>query len=93
MDLTFLKDPNISSIGIGYKVEGGKRTGKIAIQFTVDQKAKPEVLDSLKTSLIPESFTIDGVEIPTDVIQRKYTAEYKIVAEIPTRSRKKQWTL
>ncbi len=35
----YLKDPNISSVGIGYKKKNGKPTKEIAIQFTVKQKA------------------------------------------------------
>jgi endonuclease G len=86
----YLKDPNISSIGIGYKIKDGKRTDEIAIQFTVDQKIRPEVLAPLKTTLIPESFTIDGKKISTDVIQRKFAAEYKIVTEMQISERKKR---
>jgi hypothetical protein len=35
---TYLKDPNVTSIGVGYKVRGGKQTKEISIQFTVATK-------------------------------------------------------
>ena len=75
----YLKDPNISSMGIGYKQTGGKQQAELALQFTVDKKAAPEMLESLNTSRIPETISVDGMEVPTDVIQRRYVASYKIV--------------
>jgi endonuclease G len=86
----YLKDPNISSVGIGYKIKDGKPTKEISVQFTVDRKAAPEVLESLGTVEIPESFKIGGVEVPTDVIQRKFSAEYRVVAEAAGSERKKR---
>ena len=86
----YLKDHNISSIGIGYKMKDGKPTREIAVQFTVKQKAAPEELENLDTILIPKSFMIGDREIPTDVIQRKFTAEYRLVAEAQTSDRKKR---
>lgn len=77
----YLRDKNISSIGIGYKLRNGKPTNKVSIQFTVNKKVSPETLESLGTTEVPKSFTIDGVEIPTDVIQRSYKRSYKIVKE------------
>jgi len=78
----YLSDKNISSVGIGYKWKDGKPTNEISIQFTVARKASsPETLEALSTSEIPKSFVIDGVEVPTDVIQRSYERAYKVVAE------------
>lgn len=84
----FLNDPNINSVGIGYKQINGKPTNELAIQFTVGQKLSPEALVAADTSPIPESFLIDGVEVPTDVIQRTYQPAYKTVAETVTNLRK-----
>lgn len=84
----YLRDDNISSVGIGYKQKDGKRTDEIAIQFTVGTKASPEVLDSLGTTELPKSFVIDGVEVPTDVIQRTYEANFRLVAESVASTRK-----
>jgi endonuclease G len=86
----FLKDPNITSVGIGYKISGGKRTGELAVQFTVAEKARPDDLAALGTEPIPSSFTIDGVEVPTDVIERSFRPEYRIVAEASASGRKKR---
>src|SRR5688572_23346912 len=86
----YLKDPNITSVGIGYKNKDGKPTKELAVQFTVGKKAKPEDLEHLGTKSIPESFEIAGVKVPTDVIQRKYTKEYQLVSEIQTNDRKKR---
>lgn len=84
----FLEDPNITSVGIGYKITDGESTGQISIQFTVGTKARPESLAALDTRMIPEAIEIDGVAIPTDVIQRDYVAEYRIVAEAVANDRK-----
>ncbi|UKA52309.1 DNA/RNA non-specific endonuclease [Arthrobacter sp. FW305-BF8] len=77
----YLKDPNITSIGVGYKVSEGTATGELALQFTVDQKAAPEDLGALDTAPIPESIMVDGVAVPTDVIQRSYRPGFRVVAE------------
>ncbi|TWS18431.1 DNA/RNA non-specific endonuclease [Tsukamurella asaccharolytica] len=77
----YLADPNVTSIGIGHKVVGGKPTDTVAVQFTVRRKADPEVLESLGTALLPESVLVDGVEVLTDVVERSYELSYRIVAE------------
>ncbi|WP_158843526.1 DNA/RNA non-specific endonuclease [Saccharothrix deserti] len=77
----YLRDPNVSSIGIGYKVVDGKPTNEIAVQFTVRQKAAPEALGALGTSLLPETIEVDGVPVPTDVLQRDYRIDFHVVEE------------
>ncbi|SDD07780.1 DNA/RNA non-specific endonuclease [Actinokineospora iranica] len=84
----YLRDPNVSSIGIGHKVRGGKRTKEVAVQFTVDAKAAPEELAELGSALLPESVTVAGVEVPTDVLQRSYRPDFKVVAEAEADRRK-----
>ncbi|MDR4492244.1 MAG: DNA/RNA non-specific endonuclease [Candidatus Nitrosocosmicus sp.] len=84
----YLKDPNISSIGVGFKQENGKRSDEISIQFTVETKAQPENVGKLGSSLIPQTIEIDGVKIPTDVIQRKFKAEFRLIQEIVSNNRK-----
>jgi endonuclease G len=78
---SYLRDKNISSIGVGYKRAGDKPTKELSIQFTVKKKAVPEALESLGTERIPESIKIGGVDVPTDVIERRYKPAYRIVAE------------
>ncbi|WP_433272031.1 DNA/RNA non-specific endonuclease [Actinosynnema sp. CS-041913] len=84
----YLRDDNVSSIGIGYKVENGKPTDEIAIQFTVKQKAAPEALGALNTALLPETITVDGVAVPTDVLERDYKTNFQIVPERASGERK-----
>lgn len=85
----YLKDPNISSVGVGYKLKDGKPTGELAIQFTVKEKASaPEGLERLDSVKIPESFKIGNVVIPTDVVRREFKAEYRVVPEASGSNRK-----
>lgn len=84
----YLRDPNVSSIGIGHKVSGGKVTGEVAIQFTVRQKAEPEQLAALGTALLPDTIEVDGVAVPTDVLQRDYRVEFRVLQETAVDPRK-----
>lgn len=84
----FLRDPNITSIGVGYKRKDGKPTRELSIQFTVEQKAVPEALAELSTKEIPSSLVIDGIEVPTDVLQRSYAPGFRVVEQIVTNPRK-----
>jgi endonuclease G len=87
----YLDDPNISSIGIGYKITDGVRTDEISVQFTVKTKHEdlaavgPEALD---TAVIPEMIEVAGVEIPTDVIERDFKVSYTLVEAEETNQRK-----
>lgn len=49
----FLDDPNINSVGIGYRLKDGARTSDLVRQFTVDAKVAPEALEAQDTRLIP----------------------------------------
>lgn len=86
----FLADPNITSVGIGYRIDDGKPTKEICVQFTV--ASKPEVsgiaLEDLDTTPIPETLDIGGEEIPTDVIQRDFKLAYTLEASPPANPRK-----
>ncbi len=86
----YLRDPNISSVGIGYKVKDGKTTNEISVQFTVHQKSQPEMLAAIETELIPTSFEIDGITVPTDVLERTYETSHQLVPEAAASSRKKR---
>jgi len=87
----YLKDPNISSVGVGYKIKDGQRTGELAIQFTVKDKASsPEALEHLGTIQIPESFEIGNATVPTDVLEREFKAEFRVVGEAAGSDRKKR---
>lgn len=76
----FLSKPNVNSVGIGYKITDGKRTNQLSVQFTVDRKVGLESLESLGTEEIPTTLTVDGVEYPTDVIERSYEKSARAVS-------------
>ncbi|GAA4888480.1 DNA/RNA non-specific endonuclease [Streptomyces coeruleoprunus] len=85
---SYLSDPNVSSIGIGYKEKDGKRGKELVLQFTVDTKARPEALDDLKTTEIPRVIDIGGgVKVATDVVQRSYKPHFLVVPEGETPQR------
>ena len=68
----YLDDPNITSIGLGHRVVGGRPTGELVVQFTVAEKrAEPEALAALGTTPVPEAVTVAGVSVPTDVLERR----------------------
>jgi endonuclease G len=68
----YLEHRNVTSVGVAYKVVEGKPTKELAIQFTVGKKVAPEALEALGTVKLPSSFEVDGVQIPTDVVERSY---------------------
>jgi endonuclease G len=71
----FLRDPNVTSIGVGRK----NGDGEISLVFTVDVKAEASVLESLDTKELPETMDIEGFTVPTDVVQRSYKASLKLI--------------
>lgn len=71
----YLKDPNITSVGIGLK----NGNGAVCLQFTVGRKGE-SALESLSTTRIPEMIDIDGTAVPTDVIERSYGPSYNLVS-------------
>jgi endonuclease G len=84
----FLAQPNVTSVGIGYKVVAGKRTNELAIQFAVDEKvARPETLGS---SPLPSTVSFEGMEFPTDVVQRKFKVDYVLVETLDKDTRKRR---
>ncbi|WP_306371286.1 DNA/RNA non-specific endonuclease [Nocardiopsis sp. CC223A] len=86
----YLDDPNVSSVGIGHRVRDGEQSDRIALQFTVGRKARPEELEALGTRMLPKSVVVDGVEVPTDVLERSYTPQFRVVAQTegPVRKRR-----
>ena len=84
----FLADKNITSIGIGYKIRGGNKTNDVCLQFTVASKPDSvSTLESLDTVEIPKTITVDGEEIPTDVIQRSFKPSFLTITAEETNSR------
>jgi endonuclease G len=78
----YLRDPNVTSVGIGYKIKDGKRTDELALQFTVGEKIAPEKLEAVATRPIPESITVNGRTFVTDILERDFqTHPVAVVAE------------
>jgi endonuclease G len=86
----YLDDPNINSVGVGYKVEDGKRTDQLALQFTVDKKVSPEALEAVGTTEIPKRITANGIMFDTDVVERAYSHEPVAVELTPKDERKRR---
>lgn len=84
----FLADPNISSIGIGHKVVGGRRTDRVCVQFTVLAKLPPDEVEAIGSHLIPEAVEVDRITVPTDVLERSYVPSYVVVPEAAPDERK-----
>ncbi|MFC3124916.1 DNA/RNA non-specific endonuclease [Pseudoroseomonas globiformis] len=75
----YLRQPNVTSIGIGHKVTAGRDTGRLCVQFTVGRKLEPQSLEAERLESLPGSITIDGVEVPTDVLERRYSPAWRLV--------------
>lgn len=84
----FLDDPNITSVGIGYKQTAGKATAQLAIQFSVESKVMPQDVQGIGSRPIPATMDVDGTVIPTDVIERSYKPSFKTIPVKPTDDRK-----
>ena len=84
----YLKDSNITSLGIGYKTVGGKATKQLAVQFSVAQKVAPQAVESISALAIPKTVSFQGVQIPTDVVQRSFTPSYVVVRSTAKSDRK-----
>jgi endonuclease G len=85
----YLQDPNINSIGVGYKVTDGKRTNELALQFTVGQKIAPEGLEAVATRAIPETITANGITFATDVVERDFRKQ-PVLVEPETKPERKR---
>ncbi|WP_342238980.1 DNA/RNA non-specific endonuclease [Inquilinus sp. OTU3971] len=84
----YLDHPNVTSVGIGRKIEGGKPTGELCIQFTVGRKVAPQALVDEGIPPLPKSITVDGVTIPTDVVERRYKPSWQLVPQVIKDQRK-----
>lgn len=78
----FLRDPNVTSIGIGRK--DYDPAGPISIVFTVERKVDESEMAALGTAMLPREIMVEGTPIPTDVQVARYNASHQIVKpEIP----------
>src|SRR4029453_9558371 len=85
----YLKDPNINSVGVGHKLKDGKRTGELALQFTVGQKLALEGVEAVSSRPIPETITANGITFGTDVVERDFT-QHPVAAETDTKPERKR---
>ncbi|UUP18634.1 Nuclease [Nitratireductor thuwali] len=70
----YLKDANITSVGIGLK----NGTGPVCLQFTVAEKGE-FAIESLGSWRIPDTIEVEGRQVPTDVIERDYRPSFEVV--------------
>ena len=76
---TWLRQPNVTSMGVGVKIRDGEPTGEICIQFTVGRKAGLDSLGELGLRELPRTLVVDGVEVATDVVERNYATDARTV--------------
>lgn len=87
----YLRSPNITSVGVGYKIKGGKVTDELCIQFTVKRKLAPAGVEAERLTMLPERITTDdGTTVPVDVVQRSYQAGHELVSDPEAEAEKKK---
>ena len=88
----YLEDPNITSVGIGYKIREGKESGsrELCVQFTVARKVDMDQLETLGSRAIPKTVDIDGDSVPTDVIEREFRPSYELITPEAKDTRKQR---
>ncbi|MEK7530157.1 MAG: DNA/RNA non-specific endonuclease, partial [Patescibacteria group bacterium] len=79
---SYLRHPSVTSIGIGYKIKGGKKKRDLCVQFTVGKKAVPQALEAIGVPKLPEAIRIGGRMVPTDVIERNYDHHFKLIKNL-----------
>ena len=75
----FLDRPNITSVGIGYKIKDGRPTKELSLQFTVARKVAPEDVESIGAKILPKTIVVNGIAVPTDVIERSFEVHLRVV--------------
>lgn len=74
--------PNITSVGVGYRLRGGRRTNTLSIQVTVSKKLTPAELRRQNLEPLPKFVrTDDGRKVPVDILERSYRPSYALVPE------------
>lgn len=87
---TYLRDPNINSVGIGYKIADGKQNDALALQFTVARKFAPQELEAVETQPIPQSIEANGIAFETDVLERDFERHAETVSPETKDERKRR---
>lgn len=76
---TLLALPKVTSVGIGYKIQGDTKTKTPSLQFSVERKVSLEGLAAEGVSALPTTIEFEGVSIPTDIVERSFRPSYAIV--------------
>src|SRR4051812_10174558 len=84
----YLDDPNINSVGVGYKETDGQRTDDLVLQFTVGTKFGPEALAAAPTREIPKTIEANGITFDTDVLEREFQPHEVVAAPLTNRKRR-----
>lgn len=84
----YLDQKNVTSIGIGHKVKDGVATKELCIQFTVAKKVESSALEKLGEPELPKTVKIGDVDVPTDVLERRYATTYQTANVSPKDFRK-----
>jgi endonuclease G len=84
----YLDDPNINSVGVGYKETDGERTDELVLQFTVGTKFGPEALEAAPTREIPKTIEANGITFATDVLEREFEPHEVVAAPLTNRRRR-----
>ncbi len=79
----WLDYPNVTAVGVGPKLVGGKTTGQLSIQVSVVEKiAGTKQLASRRLTKLPRYLRApDGRRVPVDVVQRSFRLSYDLVVE------------
>ena len=88
----YLEDPNITSVGIGYKVRKGEKSKskELCLQFTVARKVGDETqIEALGSRAILPTIDFNGVLVPTDIIEREFKPSYDLIS-LEAKDRRKQ---
>lgn len=86
----FLADPNVTSVGVGYKITDGTMTDTVAISFTVAQKLAEPDISLIGSELLPTQVQVGREAVPTDVIERDYRPAYVIVPDAAADDRRRR---
>ena len=77
-----LNQPNVNSVGIGYKDNDPAK--EMCIQVTVDKKFDVSALEEMGVEPLPESLDgPSGEKVEIHVTERKYEPSYRIISAMP----------